>query len=53
MLDLQFICDHRDEVIENCAKRGVQADVDAVIRLRDQRNSLIVRGDDKIGRAHV
>jgi seryl-tRNA synthetase len=46
MLDLQFICDHRDEVIENCAKRGVQADVDAVIRLRDQRNSLIVRGDD-------
>jgi seryl-tRNA synthetase len=46
MLDLQFICDHRDEVIENCNKRGVQADVDAVIRLRDQRNALIVRGDE-------
>jgi len=46
MLDLQFICDHRDEVIENCKKRGVQADVDAVIRLRDQRNALIVRGDE-------
>jgi len=46
MLDLQFICDHRDEVIENCTKRGVQADVDAVIRLRDQRNALIVRGDE-------
>ncbi len=46
MLDLQFICDHRDEVVENCKKRGVQADVDAVIRLRDQRNALIVRGDE-------
>ncbi|MEY3227997.1 MAG: Serine--tRNA ligase [Planctomycetota bacterium] len=46
MLDLQFICDHRDEVVENCNKRGVQADVDAVIRLRDQRNALIVRGDE-------
>jgi seryl-tRNA synthetase len=46
MLDLQFICDHRDEVVENCTKRGVQADVDAVIRLRDQRNALIVRGDE-------
>lgn len=46
MLDLQYICDHRDEVVENCNKRGVQADVDAVIRLRDQRNALIVRGDE-------
>jgi len=46
MLDLQFICDHRDEVVENCKKRGVPADVDAVIRLRDQRNALIVRGDE-------
>ncbi|MFN5733850.1 MAG: serine--tRNA ligase [Planctomyces sp.] len=46
MLDLQFICDHRDEVVENCKKRGVQAEVDAVIRLRDQRNALIVRGDE-------
>jgi len=46
MLDLQFICDHRDEVVENCKNRGVPADVDAVIRLRDQRNALIVRGDE-------
>jgi len=46
MLDLQFICDHRDEMVENCKKRGVPADVDAVIRLRDQRNALIVRGDE-------
>ena len=46
MLDLQFICDHRDEVVENCRKRGVQADVDAVLRLRQDRNELIVRGDE-------
>jgi seryl-tRNA synthetase len=46
MLDLQFICDHRDEVVDNCRKRGVQADVDAVIRLRQERNDLIVRADD-------
>jgi seryl-tRNA synthetase len=46
MLDLQFICDHRDEVVENCRKRGVQADVDAVLRLRLERNDLITRGDE-------
>jgi seryl-tRNA synthetase len=46
MLDLQFICDHRDEVAGNCRKRGVIADVDAVVRLRDERNALIARGDD-------
>jgi len=46
MLDLQFICDHRDLVVDNCQKRGVAVDVDAVIRLRDERNSLIARGDE-------
>ncbi len=46
MLDLQFICDHRDEVVDNCRKRGVAVDVDAVIRLRDERNALIVTADD-------
>ena len=46
MLDLQFICEHRDEVIDNCLKRGVTVDVDAVIRFRDQRNSLIASGDE-------
>ena len=46
MLDLQFICDHRDEVEQNCKTRGVAVDVDAVIRLRDERNKLIVNGDE-------
>ncbi|MCA9051520.1 MAG: serine--tRNA ligase, partial [Planctomycetaceae bacterium] len=46
MLDLQFICEHRDLVAENCRARGVTADLDAVIRLRDERNQLIASGDD-------
>jgi seryl-tRNA synthetase len=46
MLDLQYICDHRDLVVDNCKKRGVEVNVDAVIRLRDERNSLIAKGDD-------
>ena len=46
MLDLQFICDHRDLVVDNCQKRGVEVNVDAVIRLRDERNALIAKGDD-------
>ncbi|MEZ6122304.1 MAG: serine--tRNA ligase [Planctomycetaceae bacterium] len=46
MLDLQFICDHREEVEQNCKARGVQADVAAVVQLRDERNRLIVAGDD-------
>ena len=46
MLDLQFICEHRDEVIDNCRKRGVTADVETVIRLRDERNVLIAKGDE-------
>lgn len=46
MLDLQYICDHRDLVVDNCKKRGVEVNVDAVIRLRDERNSLIAKGDE-------
>jgi seryl-tRNA synthetase len=45
MLDLQFICDNRDEVEQNCKARGVAVDLDAVIRLRDERSKLIVAGD--------
>ncbi len=46
MLDLQFICDNRDEVEQNCKARGVAVDLDAVIRLRDERNKLIFAGDE-------
>jgi len=46
VLDLQFICENRDAVIDNCRQRGVTADVDAVIRLREERNALICKGDE-------
>ena len=46
MLDLQYICDHRDLVVDNCKKRGVEVNVDAVVRLRDERNALIAKGDE-------
>lgn len=46
MLDLQFICDNRDLVDQNCKARGVTVDLDAVIRLRDERNRLIASGDE-------
>ena len=35
MLDLQFICDHREEVEQNCKARGLTVNVEAVVRLRD------------------
>lgn len=46
MLDLQFICDHSDEVKTNCEARGVAVDVDAVLQHREDRNKLIVAGDE-------
>jgi seryl-tRNA synthetase len=46
MLDLQFICDNRDEVEQNCKARGVAVDLDTVVRLRDERNKLIFAGDE-------
>lgn len=46
MLDLQFICDHSDEVKQNCEARGVTVDVDAVLQFREDRNRLIASGDE-------
>ena len=46
MLDLQFICDNKDLVEKNCRDRGVRVDVEAVIQLREQRNTLIASGDE-------
>ena len=45
MLDLQFICDNRDTVIANCEARGITVDIDALIRLREERNKLNTAGD--------
>lgn len=45
MLDLQFICEHTDEVAENCRNRGVEVDLDALVKLREERAQCIVEGD--------
>src|SRR4051794_32678239 len=45
MLDLQFICDNRDAVEENCRRRGAVADVALVVELAAQRRELIAGGD--------
>jgi len=45
MLDLQFICDNADKVIENCRNRGVACDIPRIIELRQRRGELISQGD--------
>ncbi len=41
MLDAQFIREHLDAVKANCRNRNVQADVDRVIHLDDERKRLV------------
>src|SRR3712207_5544754 len=43
MLDAAFIREHLEAVKENCRNRNVQADVDAVVRLDDERKRLAQR----------
>jgi seryl-tRNA synthetase len=45
MLDLQFICDHADEVAQNCLNRGVTVDIPKIVGLRHKRNEAIAQGD--------
>lgn len=45
MLDLQFVCDHADEVEANCRHRRVAVDVGAILALRERRSQLIQAGD--------
>src|SRR5713226_1702814 len=41
MLDAQFIREHLDAVKANCRNRNVQADVDRIVRLDDERKRLV------------
>src|SRR6266851_5783940 len=41
MLDAQFIREHLDDVKANCRNRNVQADVDRVVQLDDERKRLV------------
>lgn len=45
MLDLQFICDQKDAVLENCRNRGVTVDIDTILQLREKRSAVIGQGD--------
>lgn len=45
MLDLQFVCDNRELVEQNCRARGVNADLSRLIDLAAQRKQLILKGD--------
>jgi seryl-tRNA synthetase len=45
MLDLQFLCDHLDEVRQNLQHRGVKVELDQLLSLRDQRREWIQKGD--------
>jgi seryl-tRNA synthetase len=45
MLDLQFLCEHSDQVEENCRNRGVRVDIGAIVELAKKRSQLIVEGD--------
>lgn len=46
MLDLKFIKENRDRIIENCRNRNVRVDVDAIIEMIDHRTNLIAVVDD-------
>ncbi len=46
MLDLETIRNRTDEVRENIVRRGVQADVDRVLELAEERSALISEGDE-------
>jgi seryl-tRNA synthetase len=45
MLDLQFICDHVDEVATNCRNRGVAVDLEAFLKLRNDRGAVVSQVD--------
>jgi seryl-tRNA synthetase len=52
MLDAQFIRDNLDAVKTNCKNRNVQADVDRVVQLDDQRKHLVQKAQVKQQRAN-
>jgi seryl-tRNA synthetase len=45
MLDLQYICDHPDDVARNCRERGVDVDISELLEAAARRRELIVGGD--------
>src|SRR5580693_814153 len=52
MLDAQFIRENLDAVKANCTNRNVQADVDRVVQLDDERKHLVQAAQVKQQRAN-
>ena len=46
MLDLNYVCEHPEEVSHNCHNRGAAVDVARIVELRTERNRWIQAGDD-------
>jgi len=46
MLDLNYVCEHREEVETNCKNRGIDIDLSRLVELRDRRSGSIQRGDE-------
>ena len=45
MLDLQFICENQEAILENCRNRGIEVDLAQLTKLDQRRRELIVQGD--------
>lgn len=45
MLDLQYLCEHLEDVALNCQNRGVRVELAELPKLRDRRRELIAEGD--------
>ncbi|MFM8581431.1 MAG: serine--tRNA ligase [Planctomycetaceae bacterium] len=43
MLDLQFLCEHIEQVATNCRNRGIAVDLDGLVAGRKKRSELIAR----------
>ncbi len=46
MLDIKYIRQHVDEIKENCKRRGVAIDLDALLTLDEKRRELMARVED-------
>jgi seryl-tRNA synthetase len=46
MLDLQFICENQEVILENCRNRGIEVDLEQLSKLDQRRRELIVQGDN-------
>ncbi|MEG8280621.1 serine--tRNA ligase [Streptomyces sp. AHA2] len=46
MLDLNYVLQHQDEVVRNCADRGYDIDIERIVRLDRERRAAIGRLDE-------